>query len=437
MTQEAPGMILLGRQVLTMAPAGVDPITAAPPAADLEALRARDAALVGMIEDGAVVWEGETIAWVGPRGEVPSRYAGWPSQEVPCVTPGWIDCHTHAVFAGSRHLEFTQRNLGADYLAIQEAGGGILSSARATAASSRRELAEALVGRCFEATRLGVTTLEVKSGYGLATDVELKQLQAIEDARGEVLLDLQATFLGAHAIPKRYREDRAGYVARVCEEMIPQVASRGLARFCDVFCDRGAFTVEEARRVLEAGLAHGLIPRLHADELSAAGAAELAVEVGAASADHLEHVSAAAMAGMASAGVVGVLLPGVNLFFPKLPRAPARELLMAGVEVALASDFNPGTSMTQDLGLVQTLGCTMLGMTPGECLRAVTRAAARALRLEDRGVLAPGRRADLTILGVEDYWQVPYVPGFSHVDGVVRGGELVYWRSAESVEDED
>jgi len=426
--------VIYARQLLTMVSDTPDAIEEPPDPSRLNALRDRDASVVGLIEDGAIALSDDRIVWVGPAAELPERYRSKEAWRVPCAAPGLIDCHTHAVFAGSRHMEFVQRNLGADYLDILEAGGGILSSAKATAAASRKELAELLVGRCYGATRMGITTLEVKSGYGLATDVEMKQLAAINDARADVLLDLEATFLGAHAIPRKYRERRDDYVQLVCEEMIPRVSERRLARFCDVFCDRGAFTAAEAERILKTGLDYGLIPRIHADELTSAGAAEVAARVGASSADHLEYVSDEAITMMAEASVVAVLLPAVNLYLRCDRYAPARALLNAGVDVALSTDFNPGTAMTQDLGLIMTLGCTMLGMTPGECLRAVTASAARALRLPDRGTLAVGQRADVAMFGVEDYWQIPYVAGYSHVEGVIRAGELVYWRSTEDVD---
>ena len=439
MSSQSPLVVRAG-QLLTMVPGGsgeADPIRSIPPSDDLAALRERDADLTGCIEDGAVCIDGELITWVGRWADRPPelRKKGTRVAEVKCATPGWIDAHTHAVFAGWRHEEFTQRNLGADYLSILEAGGGIHSSVEHLRKSKRKALVGLLFERCFEATRLGVTTMDVKSGYGLTTDHELKQLKAIERVRDEVLVDLQATFLGAHAIPEKYRGDRQGYVSKVCEEMIPAVSELGLARFCDVFCDRGAFTAAESVKILEAGKRYGMIPRIHADELTAAGAAEVAVEVGASSADHLEHVSDEAIVGMADRGVAAVLLPGVNLFLSHTPYAPARKLLRAGVEVALATDFNPGSSSTQDIGLIMTLGCTMLKMTPGEVLRAVTRSASHALCLQDsRGTLEVGKRADLTVLSVDDYWQVPYIAGRSHVDGVIRSGELVYWRSAEEVE---
>ncbi|MEO1269828.1 MAG: imidazolonepropionase [Myxococcota bacterium] len=429
-------LLIRARQLLTMDPGPDDPIASPPPMGDRDALRTRDAHVVGLIDDGVVSVEGDRIGWVGRWADRPKRLRGNAVRvaEVECATPGWIDAHTHTVFAGWRQDEFTWRNLGADYLTILEEGGGILDSVREVRRTSTRALTDALIARCFEATRLGVTTLEVKSGYGLTVEDELKQLKAIERARSEVLLDLQATFLGAHAVPMRFRDDRTGYVELVCEAMIPAVAEQKLARFCDVFCDRGAFTPAEATRILEVGKTHGLIPRLHADELAPVGATEVAIAVGAASADHLEHVSPEAVASMAEAGVAAVLLPGVNLMMRHTPLAPARALMAAGVEVALATDFNPGSSSTQDIGLMMTLGCTMLGMTPGEVLRAVTRAAAKALRLEDRGVLAVGQRADLTVLAVDDYWKVPYIAGRSHVDGVIAAGELVYWRSADEVD---
>ena len=426
-------LALRARQLLTMVPGEGDAIRQPPDPSDLASLKARDADIVGLIEDGGVLIDQGALVYVGPWSGMP-KHKGAPTVEVGCVTPGWIDCHTHSVFAGSRHDEFTLRNLGARYLDILEAGGGIHASVQSLRRSGRRALTDQLIARCFEFTRQGVTTLEVKSGYGLATDEEIKQLRAIDDARGEVLVDLEATFLGAHVVPRKFTDTRSDYVDMVCAEMIPLVAERGLARFCDVFCDRGAFDAAEAERILRAGLDHGLIPRIHADELSCAGAAEVAAAVGAASADHLEFVSEAAIAAMATAGVVAVLLPAVNLFLQVERHAPARKLLEAGVDVALSTDFNPGTAMTQDLGLILTLACTGYAMTPGEALVGVTRSAARALRRPDRGVLQVGKKADLTIFGVEDFWELPYVPGRRPVEGVIKDGTLVYWQSAREIE---
>ncbi len=428
-------LVLRARQLLTMQ-ADTDALLQAPPAHDLDALRQRDARICGLIEDGAVHIQGPNLRFVGAWSDLDPKIKSRSTVvEVGCVTPGWVDCHTHSVFAGSRHMEFTQRNLGAQYLDILNAGGGIHSTVNAVRRSGRRALAATLIGRCFEATRLGVTTLEVKSGYGLTTDEEIKQLRAVAEAAPEVLMELHPTFLGAHVVPRKYADRRDDYVQMVIQEMIPKVAERGLARYCDVFCDTGAFTAAEAEAILRAGIDHGLIPRIHADELSHAGAAEVAAAVGAASADHLEYVSPEAIAAMAKANVVAVLLPMVNLFL-KLPQhAPARDLIAAGVDVALSTDFNPGTGMTQDLGLIMTLACTHYGMTPAEALLAITRNAARALRLDDRGVLAKGKRADLTILDVEDYWEIPYFPGRRPVAGVVWGGDVAYWTSAQELDD--
>ncbi len=429
-------VIVRARQLLTMN-TDKEALRQPPARGDLEAIRERDRAIAGYIEDGAVVIEGQHLTYVGPWSDIaPKLRSKAVCLEVDCVTPGWIDCHTHTVFSGWRHDEFTLRNLGASYLDILEAGGGIHSSVQAVRRSRRADLTNLLVERCFHATRRGITTMEVKSGYGLATSEEVKQLRAIAEAQPEVLLDIEPTFLGAHIVPKNYRERRADYIDLLCKEMIPKVASHNLARFCDVFCDRGAFTVPEARQILEVGREHGLIPRLHADELSHAGAAELAAELGASSADHLEFVSDDAVRAMAEADVVAVLLPGVNLCLNMQEYAPARKLLEAGVEVALATDFNPGSSSTQDIGLILTMACTRYHMTPAEALVAVTRAAAKALRREDRGVLRPGTRADLTILKLDDYWQLPYAPGHNFVEGVFWNGSLVYWTSAQELGDE-
>jgi imidazolonepropionase len=427
-------LLLKAKQVLTMVPRS-DAIREQPRAGDLNALRDRDADIAGLLEDAVVHIQDGQIVSVGPMGDI-GRAVRKRATVVECgvVVPGFIDCHTHSVFAGSRHAEFTLRNLGADYLEILESGGGILSTVEATREARKRDLAASLVERCLEATRRGITTLEVKSGYGLSEDHELKQLRAIQMAKDEVLVDLQPTFLGAHVVPLSHRERRGDYVDALANEMIPKVAELGLARFVDVFCDKGAFDAGESRRILQAGIDHGLIPRLHADELTHAGAAELAADMGAASADHLEFISDEAIGAMANAGVVAVLLPGVNLCLGIEKFAPARSLLMAGVDVALATDFNPGTSPIQDIGLILTLGCTGYGMTPGEAIRAVTSSAARALRLDDRGVLAPGMRADVTVLGIDDYWQLPYLAGRNHVEGVIQNGELVYWLSDGEIE---
>lgn len=431
--------LVRARQVLTMAsPGGL--LRTRPDPAHSASIRDRDDAIVGIITDGAVLIEDDRIAWVGPQDAINSADPRFDHVDVrldaDLVTPGWIDCHTHAVFAGSRSDEFVLRNLGAKYGEILAAGGGIHNTVAAVRAASTRALAADLVAKCMEATRIGITTMEVKSGYGLSKEDEIKELRAVSMAREDALLTLEPTFLGAHVVPKKYAGDRERYLDLVCEEMIPSVAEQGLARFCDVFCDVGVFSPAEAERILRRGLDHGLIPKLHADELGAAGAAEVAAEVGAASADHLDYVSDAAIAAMATADVVAVMLPAVNLFLGTRQIAPARRLLEAGVDVAVSTDYNPGSAMTHNLATVVTLACTMMAMTPGESLVGVTRAAAKALRvLDDRGTLEVGKRADLTLLR-GDYWEIPYDLGANHVEGVIRDGTLVYWLSTEEVVDE-
>jgi imidazolonepropionase len=416
-------------QALTM-PGDVPVLREYDPAADLDA---RDREITGLIEDACIHVNGGDVAWVGPWDERPKSARGdLPTMEASVVTPGWIDCHTHSVFAGERSDEFVLRNAGRPYVEILEAGGGILNSVDALRRASTESLAESLYERIFEFVRRGVTLVEVKSGYGLSTQDELKSLRAVKMVADEVPCELVGCFLGAHAIPRNYRDRRDEYVDLVCEEMIPAVADEGLADYCDVFCDRGAFTVDEARRVLETGREHGMIPRIHADELTDAGAARLAAEIGAASADHLKYTSPDAIEAMAEAGVVGVLMPAVNLFLGTIDHAAdARALLAAGCEVAVATDFNPGSAMTQDLALMTTLACTIYKMTPGEALRSITFGAARALRRDDVGQIRRGVRANLTMLGIPDYRYLPYHFGQNHVEAVVYDGEFVYWTDVE------
>jgi imidazolonepropionase len=423
--------LIHAKQLLTM-PEEADRLRDYDPQSDLHA---RDREIVGAIDDAGLFVKDGDIAWFGPIGERPDETDEVARIEADLVTPGWVDCHTHAVFAGERSDEFVLRNAGRPYVEILEEGGGILNSVDALREASTRQLADLLVERVFDSVRVGVTTLEIKSGYGLTTSDELKSLKAIQMVADEdVPCELVPCFLGAHAVPREFRDKRGEYVDLVCEEMIPKVAEQNLAKYCDVFCDRGAFTVDEARRILTTGQDHGLIARIHADELTDAGAARLAAEVGAASADHLEFTSDDAIDAMAEAGVVGVLMPAVNLFLGTTDHlAPARKLLDAGCEVAVATDFNPGSAMTQDLGLMLTLACTLYKMTPGEALRAVTIGAAKALRRDDIGRIRTGHTANLTMLSVPSMNYVPYHFGTSHVSGVVQNGEFAYWTEQETV----
>lgn len=419
--------VVRAKQLLTM-PEAPEELASYDPEDDLEA---RDAALLGLIDDGGVVVRDGVIDWIGPWDECPD-IEGLPVMETMVATPGWIDCHTHAVFAGERSAEFALRNAGRPYVEILEAGGGILNTVDEVRRTSTNDLAQSLIGRVYDSVRRGVTTLEIKSGYGLTTADERKLLVAVKKAQEEVPCELVPCFLGAHAIPREYRDNRDAYVDLVCDEMIPRIADEGLADYCDVFCDRGAFTVEESRRVLETGKEYGLIPRVHADELTDAGAAMLAAEVGASSADHLEFTPPEAIEAMARAGVVAVIMPAVNLFLGTTAEAAdARAMLAAGCEVAIATDFNPGSAMTQDLALMTTLACTIHKLTPGESLRGVTVAAAKALRRSDIGRLRVGLTANIAMFDVPDYRTIPYHFGENHVEGVVQAGEFVYWTEVE------
>lgn len=418
-------------QLLTM-PDRADALTAYDPEGDIEA---RDRAITGLVEDGGLFVLDGQIEWVGDWEDRPdaAREDDVAQIEVGVVTPGWVDCHTHAVFAGQRADEFVMRNAGRSYVEIMESGGGILNTVESVRRRSIDELADALFGRVFDSVRLGVTTLEVKSGYGLTTSDELKLLKAIREVeRRDVPCELVPCFLGAHAIPDSYEDRREEYVDLVCNEMIPRVAEENLADYCDVFCDTGAFDVGEAERILLAGRDNGMTPRIHADELSDAGASMLAAEIGAASADHLEYATDESLHAMADAGVTAVLMPAVNLYLDTLDQlAPARNALEEGCEIALATDFNPGSAMTQNLGLMVHLGCTLYKLTPGEALRAVTLGGADALEREDIGRIREGQTADLTLLDVPDYTYIPYHAGKNHVSGVIQDGQIAYWSGVE------
>jgi imidazolonepropionase len=382
-----------------------------------------------VIESAALVWEGETIRWVGAESDLPVEYAGLPHEDAGgrLVIPGLVDCHTHLAFGGWRAEEFAQRLLGRTYLEIAAAGGGIAS----TVAKTRAATSEELVARCRDhlagMARLGVTTVEAKTGYGLNTEHELRLLEIYREL-ADGPQRLVATLLAAHVVPAEYRERRAAYVRLVIEEIIPEVARRKLASFCDVFVEDSAFSVEEARAILEAGVAHGLAPKLHADQLTAGGGAELAADLGAASADHLEHVSERGIARMAEAGVVAVSLPFASLYLGKTP-LPARRLLEAGVPVGVATDFNPGTAPSYHLPVAMTLACVLQRMTPAEVLKGATIVAARAIRLDDTtGSLEPGKSADFAVIDAPtvDQWLYHLQPN-ACVRTVARGREL--WRA--------
>jgi imidazolonepropionase len=372
-----------------------------------------------VIPGGAVLVRDGLIEAVGPYREVQATAAGAEVVEVEGVLfPGFVDAHTHAVFGMARLDDHERRARGMDYQAIAAEGGGILSSVRDLRARSVEDLRERTARRLRHLLDHGTTTVEVKSGYGLETDAELRTLAVIGDlAAGPPTL--VPTFLGAHEVPLEYRSRRDEYVRLVIEEMLPAVAAQGIARFCDVFCEPGVFTPEESRRMLLAARSHGLGLKLHADELDGSGGAELAAELGAVSADHLARASDAGIAALAASATVAVLLPGTMLFLGKTDRAPARALIDRGAAVALATDFNPGSSPGVSLPLMATLGVSQLRMTPAEAIIAITANGAAAIgRSGDRGQLAPGFPADLTLAAVRDWRELVYWYGANLITGV-------------------
>jgi imidazolonepropionase len=375
-----------------------------------------------VLREAAVLIDGDRIAWVGPRAEAAS--AGARVVEVSgVILPGFIDCHTHAVFGAPRLDDHERRALGVDYKAVAAAGGGILQSVRDVRARSDAELEGLTRARLATLLANGATTIEVKSGYGLDLETELKQLRVIRRVAQDLPATLIPTFLGAHEVPPEYRGDRAGYVRLVCDEMIPAVAREGLARCCDVFCEPGVFSPAESRQILAAARRHGLALKLHADELEGSGGAELAAELGALSADHLAGISEDGIRALAASTTVAVLLPATMVFLGKPTQAPARRLIEAGAAVALATDYNPGTSPTMSLPLVMALGVSQLGLRHAEALTAVTINAAAALGLAgERGQIAPGFAADLVIAAVDDWREVAYWMGANVVSAVWTGG---------------
>lgn len=387
---------------------------------------------LGMIQNGTIVIKEGRVLWVGKTDELPKEYRlGKEGQEIDAkgkvVMPGFIDSHTHLVFAGSREHEFEQRIQGVSYLEIAERGGGILSTVEATRKATFDELFLLGKKRLDRMLSKGVTTAEAKSGYGLSLQDELKILKVMKALQEDHPIDIVPTFLGAHTVPKEFKNDRQQYIDLLTDEMIPRVAQEGLAEFCDVFCEKQALYLEESRKILETGKRYGLKPKMHADQLSSGGGAELAAEVGAFSADHLEYVSPVGIERLAEKGVTAVLLPGGSFFLSMKELPPAREIIERGVAVALGTDLNPGSSMTESLPLIMTMGCTMLKMTPKEVIQATTIYAARSIDRENEiGSLDIGKQADILILDIPNYRYLPYHFGIDHVEVVIKKGRLVY-----------
>jgi len=383
---------------------------------------------IDAVPDAALAWREGLVTWAGPADRIPGAYGGETVLDAGgrLVVPGLVDCHTHLAFGGWRAGEFADRIRGRSYLEIAAAGGGIASTVRETRRLDEASLLDRARGFASEMLARGVTAIECKSGYGLDVETELRLLGVYRTLADEGPQRIVSTFLGAHVVPPEYRERREEYVRLLIEEMIPAVAADGLADFCDVFVEEGAFTVDEARRIFRVATAHGMSAKLHVDQLADGGGAELAAELGAASADHLEFVSDAGIAALASAGVVAVTLPIATLVLNQDP-PPARRLIEAGAAVAVATDFNPGTAPSNDLALALLLACNRQRMTPAEAIKGATRYAARAIERESElGSLEPGKVADFAVLDAPDvdHWLYHYRPATAAA--TVIAGEVIH-----------
>lgn len=377
---------------------------------------------LGLIEDGLVATEGGRIVYVGPRADAPRLD---PRETIRCegrwITPGLVDCHTHLVYAGSRAHEFELRLKGASYEEIARSGGGIVSTVKATRAAKPRDLADESLPRLDALIAEGVTTVEIKSGYGLDLETEQKQLQVARSLAEKRDVGVVTTFLGAHALPPEAAGDKAAYLDLVCHRMIPAIAHHGLADAVDAFCEAIAFSPEETARVFAAAAAHGLPVKLHADQLSNLHGARLAAEHGALSADHLEYTDDEGVGAMAKAGTVAVLLPGAFYFIRETRVPPVAAFRSHGTAMALATDCNPGSSPLTSPLLTMNMGATLFRMTVAECLLGFTLNAAKALGRDDIGVLEPGRRADLCLWSVERLAELVYRIGFNPLFARYRG----------------
>ena len=386
---------------------------------------------LGLILDAAVAVQGEQILFAGKESDLSAPVELTAKTEVidaggRVVLPGLVDCHTHLVFAGNRAHEFSRRISGASYEEILAAGGGINATVEATRKATEDSLAALGLQRLDRFLSLGVTTVEVKSGYGLDTPNELKMLMAVKQLDARHVIDLVPTFLGAHVVPPEFRSQRAAYVDLVVEEMIPAVAGEKLAEFCDVFCEQGAFSLDETRRILEAGIEHGLRPKLHSEQLSRSGSIDLAVELKAASVDHLENATEADAQKLAGSDTVAVLLPGATYFLGKNDFAPGRMLADAGCAVAVSTDFNPGSCMSENLPLMLNMACLYNRLYPREALLGATRWAAQAVGRQDRaGTLTPGKLADVLVLDTHDYRNFVYHFGVNLTHMVFKRGKRV------------
>ena len=386
-----------------------------------------------IIRDGALLVRGGLVAAIGRRKKIARLREARRARELDLgsrvVLPGFVDSHTHLIFPASRASEYEQRIAGARYEEIARSGGGILSTVRGLRRARPADLKERALAHLAEFAAHGTTTVEAKSGYGLEPESELKILRLQRELKQEQPVDIVSTFLGAHVVPPEYRRRPDAYVDALVRLWIPQAALRGLAEFCDVFCDRGAFTVAQARRILTAARACGMQLRIHAEQHARTGAARLAVELSAASADHLDKINRGDIRALAASDVACTLLPGCCFHLGLAHYGPARELIEAGAIVALATDFNPGTSPTLNMQMILSLACTQMRMTPAEAIAAATINGAYALGRHDRiGSLEVGKYADLAVFNLADHREIPYYFGVNHCWLVMKRGEIIFPR---------
>jgi imidazolonepropionase len=383
-----------------------------------------DATGYGEIADGAVLVDGDTILWTGPAGEAPEC-----GEVADCggrvMTPGLIDCHTHLVYGGNRANEFEMRLNGASYQEIAQAGGGIVSTVKATREASQSDLQLQAQPRLAALMAEGVTTVEIKSGYGLDVETEAKMLRTARRLGEANPVDVVTSFLGAHTIPAEYTDDRAGYVRLICEQALPAIAEAGLADAVDGFSEGIALSVAEVEEVFVVAGKHGLPVKLHAEQLSNLGGAAMAARHGALSVDHVEYLDDAGVAAIAASGTVAVLLPGAFYYLRETQRPPVDALRAANVPIAVATDLNPGSSPVHSILSTLNMACVLFALTPAEALAGVTRNAARALGLSDRGVVAPGMKADLAIWDIDSPGELAYPLGFNPLAGLYRRGVWV------------
>jgi imidazolonepropionase len=392
---------------------------------------------LGMIDDGAVLVREGLIVATDTRARIESRKDARRAEKIDVggrvILPGFVDSHTHLVHAASRAEEYELKIQGVSYEEIARQGGGILNSVKRLRAATSDALKRRALAALQEFAAYGTTTVEAKSGYGLDVASELKILQLHRELNRAQPLEIVSTFLGAHVVPAEYRCSPDGaerYVELLTEQLLPEVVNEGLAEFCDAFCDRGAFTRSQSKRILSEGQQHGLVPRLHAEQLSRTGAAQLAVELEAASCDHLEHINSSDIRRLAESRTVATLLPGCDFHLGWKEYAPARKLIEAGAIVALATDYNPGTCPTVSMPMILSLACTQLRMTPAEAIAAATINAAFALRRDKRiGSLEAGKQADLAVFAVEDYREIPYYFGMNRCWMTMKRGEIIHMQA--------